>query len=375
MKTKKTLLLIITIIVCSFSCGDDKKNVTQTKENTLPPNFESSVKIIRNTDLKLLTVKNGTVISNAPITGRVTPTNTTQLVAEVQGRILNGAKPFKAGTRFNKGQTILKIDNQEFALNLEAQKSAFLNILTSIMPDLKADHSGNYENWLNYVTNYQSSKTLPELPTTISDSEKYFVTSRQVYTTYYNIKAQENRLNKYYLIAPFDGSLSATLVDNGGLVSPGQSLGTFISDGDYEIEAGVNLQLATVLKINQKINFYSKDLNRTFTATICRINNIVDPQTQNIPVFLKIADGNLRSGMYLEGQILLDVHSGAVNIPLEAVNRDKTVHLLEQGVIKKQVIEIVASSLDSLTVKGVPDGSQLILNMFDTPISGLKITE
>ena len=373
LKPKTTLPLLTLLFLFLLSCGDDKKESDETKEQIQTTKSESTVKIIRLTDLKLLIIKNGTVKSYAAITGRVVPSNTTNLVAEVQGRIQNGAKPFKSGTSFRKGQTILSIDNGEFALSLEAQKSAFLNILTSMMSDLKSDYPNNYQNWLNYVSTYRSGKSLPELPATSSDSEKYFVTSRQVYTTYYNIKAQENRLSKYYLVAPFNGSLSATIVDNGGLVSPGQPLGTFISDGDYEIEAGVKLQLASLLKVGQKINFKSKDLDKTFTATISRINNIVDAQTQNIPVYLKISNPNLRSGMYLEGQIVLDNYEEATNVPSKIVNRDKTVHILKDGIIKKQTIEILSSNVDSLTVKGIPDGSQLILNTFDTPISGLKI--
>lgn len=373
MKLRKTAWLLAFCTLCIISCGDDQKTETATTEPVVQS--ESSIKIIRKNDLKLKTVKNGRVNSYAPITGRVVPSNTTQLVAEVQGRIRKGFGPFKAGTSFRKGETILSIDNREFALNLESQKSAFLNILTSMMPDMKADYPSNYQNWLKYVSNYESGEPLPDLPETISDPEKYFVTSRQVYNTYYNIKAQENRLSKYYLVAPFNGSLSAALVDNGGLVSPGQALGTFISDGDYEIEAGVGLQLASLLEIGQKVDFKSKELDKTFTATVIRINNIVDTQTQNIPVFLKISDSNLRSGMYLEGLVPMDSFDRAINVPAEAVNRDNTVHLLIDGIIKKQAVEIISSSQDSLTIKGAPEGSQLILTTFETPISGLKITE
>ena len=374
--TIKPFLILIGIGLMSVACGSNEgEKSPDLQEKEIASNSQSTVQVIRKSDLELRTVKNETVTTYLPITGRVIPKNTTQLVAEVQGRILPGTKPFKAGTSFYKGQTILRIDGREFALNLESQKNAFLNILTGMMPDLKADYPDNYQNWLKYGSNYESGGALPVLPQTTSDSEKYFVTSRQVYNTYYSIKAQEERLNKFILSAPYSGSLSVALVDNGGLVSPGQPLGTFISNQSYEIESAVSLKLASTLKVGQKIAFTSRELNKTFTATIARVNDIVDPSTQNIPVFLSVKDKVLRSGMYLEGRVSSETYENAISIPIAILERDNTVHILEDGVIKKQEVAIMSTGTDTVTVRGLADNSQLILTTFENPISGLKLTE
>ncbi len=377
MKTLKNAMMLALMGPLLMGCGSEEKPNTKPKEQqqTAQLASQSSVQVIRRSDLKLQTIKNGTVTSYVPITGRVIPKYTTRLVAEVQGRILPSNKPFKAGTTYQKGEALLRIDSQEFALNLESQKSAFLNILTGMMPDLKADYPENYQNWLDYVNHYQSGISLPPLPGTKSNPEKYFLTSRQVYNTYFNIKAQEERLKKFTLTAPYSGSLSTAAVDNGGLVSPGQSLGTFISDNNYEVEAAVKLALAQMLKVGQKIDLHNKSLNRTFTATVVRINNIVDPNTQNIPVFLQISDKDLRSGMYLEGQVTASIFENAVKIPATAINRDNTVHLLRDGVIQKETIEIMNSEVSEAVVGGLKDNAQLILTTFQNPVSGLKISE
>ncbi len=377
MKTIKKAMLFGLIGSMLIACGSEEKQ-TADPEKTKPTTAvatQSSVQVIRKSDLKLQTVTNGTVISYVPINGRVIPKYTTQLVAEVQGRILPSKKPFKAGVNYTKGEVILRIDSQEFALNLESQKSAFLNILTGMMPDLKADYPENYQNWLNYVNNYQSGVNLPPLPETKSNPEKYFLTSRQVFNTYFNIKAQEERLRKFTLTAPYSGSLSVTAVDNGGLVSPGQPLGTFISDNNFEVEAAVKLGLAHTLQVGQEIALFNKGLNKTFQAQVVRINNIVDPNTQNIPVFLRVADKDLKSGMYLEGEVTASTFENAVKIPATAINRDDTVHLLKNGVIEKETVEIVNSEVNAVVVRGLKDKAQLILTPFQTPVSGLKIAE
>jgi len=372
MKTTMRFIAIILFATILGACESDEK-VEERNEPSPTESAKEDVAALSEADLQLKTITNGNINSFAAITGRVIPTNTTQLFAEVQGRIQSGTKAFKAGTQFKRGQTILSIDNKEFALNLEAQKIGFLNLLVRMMPDIKADYPDNYENWKNYIASYEGGVAVPKPPATLTNAEKYFVTSQQVYNTYYTIKAQEERLKKYTLIAPYNGSVSAALVDMGGLVSPGQPLGTFISDGQYEIETGVNLSLANSLKLGQTVEFYSKDLQQNFEAEIVRINNILDLQTQNVPVFFKINSPELKSGLYLEGRLELNQYADVVNIPKSSLGRDNSVHILESGVIVRKEVEVIASDRDTLTVRGLSNGTRLILNTFDKPVAGLKI--
>ena len=94
---------------------------------------------------------------------------------------------------------------------------------------------------------YDSGEPLQPLPKTASEGEKYFITANQAFNTYYTIKSQEERLRKYVIRAPYAGMIISTQVDVGGLVSPGQMLGTIISHEQYELEAGVSLTVANEL--------------------------------------------------------------------------------------------------------------------------------
>ncbi|MEM7549523.1 MAG: HlyD family efflux transporter periplasmic adaptor subunit [Bacteroidota bacterium] len=355
------------------SCSSEKGVENQEEIAETSPKTESTIPVIRKNDLKITEVKPKEVSNYASISGRVVPKNSTQLVAEVQGRIMEGVKPFKAGNHFDAGQTLLQIDSREFTLNLEAQKSAFLNILTAMMPDLKADYPDNYEQWLGYIQKYRSGDPLPKLPETKSESERYFVTSNEIYTTYFSIKAQEERLTKYTISAPFNGSISDALVDKGGLVNPGQALGTYISDRSFEIEAGASLRLGELLKIGQEIEFFSRELNRSFTAHVSRKNNIVDPSTQNIPVYLSVTDPALKSGMYLEGKVRLNGYENAVTINKVLLTRDENVHILNENTIIKKEVDVLFATRDSIVVAGLKSGDQLITEIFDRPVAGLKI--
>ena len=79
--------------------------------------------------------------------------------------------------------------------------------------------------------------------------------------------------------------------------------------------------------------------------------------------------------MYLEGKVRYNTFENAVKIPATAINRDNTVHLLKEGVIRKEAVEIMNSEVTEAVVSGLDDNTQLILNSFQNPVSGLKILE
>ncbi len=371
MKNLRYKPLLLLVIVFLTACGEEEKETPKKEVNA----SESTVMVVRKNDLNLMTVKNVLNQNSEIITGRVIPKNQTQLLSEVQGRIMRGAYDFKTGVSFRRGQPIIRINSTEFALNLEAQRSSFLNILTGMMPDMKSDYPESYPNWLAYISNYKIGASLPELPATKSTSERYFVTSSQVYSTFYSIKAQEERLTKYTILAPFDGMLSNTLVDEGGLVSPGQPLGTFISNNAYEIEAAASISLTNRLRVGDQVAFKASNLEGSFMATVVRIADLIDNQTQNIPIYFSVQKSNLKAGVYLEGKVATSSYENSFVVPSKIIERDNAVYILEQGVIKKQNIEILSVGRDSTVVRGLKDNQQLILNKFNSPVTGLKISQ
>ena len=372
MKKKLFLFALSTPLLFQLSCSSEESKEKAPLEKTAKSSKASF--IVRKSDLALMRIQNTKTPGYAFISGRVVPRSSTQLVAEVQGRLRQGKSVFKEGNMFQKGEVILRVESQEFALHLEAQKSSFLNILTGMMPDMKADYASNYEAWHSYIKNYQSGKSLEPLPEPLSDEEKYFVTSNQIYSTYYQIKAQEERLLKYTITAPFTGTLSKTMVDEGSLVSPGQPLGTFISNREYELEAGVPVQVAGALTPGQSLTFSNQNTGHQFSAKVVRINNIIDPSTQNVPVFLSVTGEGLRSGMYLEGRVILNRFENTTAIHKDILTRDNNVYVIENDIVRKREVEIMAVNNDSLIVRGLQDNDLLVLNSFTQPISGLKIT-
>ncbi|MFN3639290.1 MAG: efflux RND transporter periplasmic adaptor subunit [Flavobacterium sp.] len=377
---KKIITLLTLLLVgLNTSCGDKnptEKETTSTDEANVYNNNvgDSSIDIIRTKDLEVLIINGEKEEYSFPITGRVIPKNSSDLYAEVQGTISPTNKPFKPGVFYKKGELILTINSNEFENQLKAEKSNFLGLLTSILPDLKSDYPEGYKDWIQFIENYDVNNPLNDIPKYNTNSENYFLTSRQIFSTYFKIKSLEDRLGKYRIYAPYDGILSQTNADLGSLVNPSQFLGKFIST-QYEIEAGVSINQLKNLTIGETIEFENKKLGTKYQAKVARINSILDVNTQNIPIYLDVNSSSLLSGIYLEGNLPRNGQNKSFRIPSKVLKRDGSIIVLESNILKKRSISVIEIDGEYVYVEGLKSGDTIVLNDFANPVSGLKIVD
>ena len=116
-------------------------------------------------------ISNGELSATLDVQGRLQAYNKIQLFSEVGGTVLETGRPLKEGTYFPKGEVILRIDDQEARLNLQAQKATLMNAIATIMPDLKIDYPNSFATWEAYLDEYSVDEPLPELPTAVDQAE------------------------------------------------------------------------------------------------------------------------------------------------------------------------------------------------------------
>lgn len=84
-------------------------------------------------------VKNGDVAITITANGNLQAKNKVDIYSEVQGVLRPTSKAFKAGVSYKKGQTLLRVNSQEFYASIQSQRSSLQNLIASIMPDLRLD--------------------------------------------------------------------------------------------------------------------------------------------------------------------------------------------------------------------------------------------
>ncbi len=140
------------------------------------------------------TVKNATIPIVISANGNLTAKQRVELYSEVQGIFKTGTKLFKPGQKFNKGETLIRIDASEYYASVQSAKSNLYNSIAAIMPDLRLDFPDVFQKWQTYLNSFDLNKTTPKLPEISGEKENYFITGRGIVSTYYSVKTLEQRL-------------------------------------------------------------------------------------------------------------------------------------------------------------------------------------
>lgn len=303
--------------------------------------------------------------------GRLNAKNSIELFSEVQGIMRQETSRFKIGNSFRKGDILVSIEDEEARLQLMTQKSEYLNLLATAMPDIKFDFPKSYPKWSEFIDKIDINKALPELPVYESNKEKFFLAARKILGQYYNIKNMEVRASKYVIRAPFDGTVTASMIEAGTLVRPGQKLGEFAGSGSFELEISLNPTDAELIGVGNKVAVRSSD--GIINGSIIRKSSSMDPATQTIKVYVQISGQNLSDGMYLEAEIFGKLIPASTLVPRKAIINNSFVYVDDGGKLGTKQVNILALGSDYAYINGITAGSNIISEPIVSPTIGMKI--
>lgn len=321
------------------------------------------VDVVENKDIPITIKANGNLVAK----------NKIEVFSEVQGILEATTKEFKAGNIYKKGEVILKINNEEHYANLQAQKSNLYNAITSIMPDIRLDYADEYEKWQAYLISFDFNKTTPVLPEINSEKEKFFISGRNIYTTYYNVKNMEVRLSKYIIRAPYNGILTEALVNPGSLVRQGQKLGEYINPSIYEMEVAINANYIDLLQKGNSVQLHNLSSSKTWVGKIIRVNGKIDQASQTVKAFILVAGKDLKEGMYLEANLVAKKEKNAYEIQRKLLVNNESVYVLKDSVLDLVKINPVYFKENSVVIKGLDNGTKVLAKNVPGAYAGMIV--
>ncbi|WP_117883050.1 efflux RND transporter periplasmic adaptor subunit [Aureibaculum luteum] len=330
-------------------------------KNKPKPKFDKIIKTV-----SIDTVKNGEVPIIISASGNLVAKNKIELYSEVQGVLSTAGKDFKAGTNYQKGQTLLRINSDEFYASLQSQKSNLYNLVTSIMPDIRLDFPNEFEKWQSYLQSFDLNKATPKLPEYASDKEKYFISGRNITTTYYSVKNLEVKLGKYQIRAPYNGILTEALVTPGTLIRSGQKLGEFIDPSIYEMEVNISSEFSNLLKVGNAVSLHDLEKTQSYTGRVIRVNGKIDQTSQTLKAYIEVKDKLLKEGMYLEADLTAKSEHNAYKIDRKLLIDNTSVYVVNDTLLELKNVNPVYFEAESVIIKGLPDNTHLLAN----PVSG-----
>lgn len=309
------------------------------------------------------------IVRLMPVTsyGQITP-NTELIVSfEVQGKLIQGDKELKPGTKFSKGQMLYRVDNEEAFFSLSARKSALANLILSALPDIEMDFPSEKDKWMKFMNDLNPANILPELPRISSNKEKMFLTSRNIISEYYNLKSTEARISKYFYPAPFSGTVLEVYAEPGSIANPGGQIAKIAKVGNYEVKVPIDLKELENFKQQNLATFINSNGQKVGAGKIIRISDVVNQQTQSADVYYSInpLEGEkIYHGLFVSVSIDRKEEQASMALPRTAVKDDK-VNVLVGSKIEPKNIKIVGAVPDTVFVTGLTNGQKVLLEQLE----------
>ncbi|MCU4177336.1 efflux RND transporter periplasmic adaptor subunit [Carboxylicivirga sp. N1Y90] len=361
-KRALNLLTIVAIVIGGYLLFSFFKSLKKPPRVALP---QKAVRMVHTKPVEFKTLP-GTIESS----GRVVAFNEITISSEVSGRLANANKLFKAGTSYQKGEVIARVENEEFLFQLRAQRSRFMQNLAASLADVKIDYPESYDRWLKFFEKVESDKNLPDLPEIKNSKERIFLAARNVLNDYYSIKGNEARLEKHNIIAPFNGTLKEVSMQVGSVVNMGTRLGTFTRTDLFELEVPVASENINIIKAGMNVTIKNKQGENFWTGTVDRLADVMNSATQSLSVYISIPSNTqhpLYDGMYLSAEIEGAEINNVIGIPRDAIFNDNHVNILVDNKLVKKTIEKVFFNNETVYIQGLEQGSKVVTE----PILGI----
>lgn len=343
----------------------------------MKPELPVSTRPVQPRPVKAMAFIPSDVAPLTPLEGRVDALNRMDVFAEVNGVLALGGKEFREGTRFSQGEVMLRLDDSEPRAALVAQRSQLLQLLSTSLADLRLDYADAWPGWQAYVTNFQVDAALAEFPEFTSDRERLFLANRGILSAFHNIRAAEERLDKYTVRAPFSGTLTSTAVRPGALVRAGQPLGTFVGEGQFEVKSAVHARYLERIAAGDSVAFHEESGATVAVGQVVRIASNVDASTQSASVFCRVqpvsGSSLLRDGRYLSGVLASRPIEGAMAVRLDLVSEAGTVFAIEDGKLVERKVEVAFRSVKEAIIMGLEAGEQLLAEPLNGAYAGLAV--
>ena len=353
------IILLITYLASTFLISSNKETYNN---NT---NITHSVRTI--------VVKNSTNQISVKVNGNLKSKYQIELISEVQGKLQSPNKDFKTGQNYRKGEVILKLDSKEFLANVKQSRSQLQNLIASILPDIKLDYPESYKQWKDYFKNFNIDNRVKELPKHNSEKEKFYVIGKGLLAQFYKVKSLEERLSKYTIISPFQGTLIDAYASEGSLVLTGQKLGTYINTNIFDLEVAVPAKYGDKLEVGKKV-----DLESTYktkhTGKIVRINNSIDNNSQSIRLFIEFNSKELKDGMYSSVNIPLGNIDDSFSLSRSLLINDSFVYYIKNDMtVGLMNVEAAFYDDETVIIKGLEDGIKILKNYIPGVYDGMKV--
>ncbi|PKI13091.1 efflux RND transporter periplasmic adaptor subunit [Colwellia sp. 12G3] len=327
-------------------------------------------------------------ISVAPMTlevnsyGMVTPKYETELIAQVNGEIVELSDTFLRGGFVKKNQLLARIDPNDYQAALIDAQASMATARAGLEKEVAQGKVAESE-WKQITDTSPTELSLrkPQLAQELA----------RVKAAQASVLRAERNLERTEIRAPYDAMIDSRNIGLGSFVGVGSKIGHVLATDIAEVRLPVadnQLEFLANQGVNAKVNLVGIYAGKAtqWSATIKRNEGVIDSKSRmgylvaelNDPYQLKnktkVSSAPLRFGSYVNAKIVGNNVAQATVVSRHLVINGKVAILDSDSKLHYVTIDIVRQQGSNVIVaNGLANGDRLIVSALDFPVNGMKL--
>lgn len=322
--------------------------------------------------------------------GTVRPRTSSNLSAEVTGRIIETSSRFANGAFFKKGDVLLRINPSDYELAI-TKAEALVASARQQLARAEAEYKQKLEEYKGIerskITDYALRKP------------QYEEAKASLKAATADLDLAKVQLQRCVIRAPFDGRIVDKKADIGQYVTPGMMLANVYSTDVAEVrlplsQSQINLlDLPTSASDSEEIEpakamltAQSAGQPQSWESKIVRKEAIIDERNRLQYVVAQVADpygldtktikrAELTTGLFVEAKIEGRLIENVFVVPRKSIHNNNTVWILDQDKrLKIKSVDLIHRGEDKVYIsQGLSNGDSVITSPLDAVIDGMQL--
>ena len=324
----------------------------------------------------LVIVTSGEVQKILSLSGALRAVNQAAVKAKLGGEVREVL--VREGEAVRLGQILVKMDTADYEARLAQARGGLTAAQAQL--DIAKQARDNNKTLLD--------KTFISKNAYDNSSNQYAIAAANVDTAKGALEVAQKALVDTVIRSPISGLISSRTVQPGEKVSADNRLLDVVDLRLLEMEAPVPTQDIAKIKLGQSVQLKIEGVVGTVVGNVSRINPATTTGSRSIMAYIQVpnasgaqSNGQLRSGMFGEAQLVVEKKSDVLNIPQSAIRYDaglSSVYVIEDNVLQQKPVSLgVQGEINGVAVvevlSGVAKDNKIVKTNLGSLRSGISV--
>lgn len=300
--------------------------------------------------------------------GTVSPKYKTQLVSEVQGRIIKISPEFDSGIMVKKGQILAYIEPADYETDLNQAEAVLAQSIAALDEEIARGKVAKIE-----FKDFNNGLP-PELGLRLPQLKKEQANVKYAQAS---VKRAKRNLDRTVIKAPFDGIIRSRNIELGEYVTKGTNFGELYGTQTAEIRLPISnsdlayLESTSNPRTEVKLSTSLAGKNIIWTGKIVRSEGIIDSENRMIYLVAEINDPyqlqtqrpndvTLKYGSFVNASITGKTIDGVVKLPRHLVRNGHIALVKSNNTIEIRKVNVVQTDIENVFIKDSLAKNELI---------------